>query len=221
MNPIFPSILSTTFFDLETKLTDFRANGIEVIHLDVMDGHFVEQISFGASMLTAVRSRFDFAFDSHLMVDNPEKTIPFFLAAGAEWISFHIETKTPIGKTISLIRRGSSKPGLALNPDTPIERVYPFLPDLDYVLLMSVFPGYGGQKFMESSMERIRQLKRKILVDRLECRIEVDGGISIGDISRLRDAGVDLFVVGTSLFHARDIGNDLNAIANQLQGRRK
>jgi len=110
------------------------------------------------------------------MVDNPEKSIPFFLAAGAEWISFHIETKTPIEKTISLIRQVGSKPGLALNPDTPVERVYPFLPDLDYVLLMSVFPGYGGQKFMEASMERIRQLKRKILADRLECRIEVDGG---------------------------------------------
>jgi len=221
MNPIFPSILSTTFFDLETKLTDFRANGIEVIHLDVMDGHFVDQISFGASMLTAIRSRFDFTFDSHLMVDNPEKAIPFFLAVGAEWISFHIETEASIGKAISLIRQGGSKPGLALNPDTPVERVHPFLPDLDYVLLMSVFPGYGGQKFMESSMERIRQLKRKILADRLTCRIEVDGGISVGDISRLRDAGVDLFVMGTSLFHARDMRKDLNAIANQLQWRRK
>lgn len=219
MNPVFPSILSTVFFDLETKLTDFRANGIEVIHLDVMDGHFVDQISFGASMLTAIRSRFDFAFDSHLMVDNPEKSIPFFVAAGSEWISFHIEAEASTGKVISLIRQGGSKPGLALNPDTPVERVYPFLPDLDYVLLMSVFPGYGGQKFIESSMERIRQLKRKILADRLECRIEVDGGISIGDIARLRDAGVDWFVMGTSLFHARDIRNDLNAIANQLQGR--
>jgi ribulose-phosphate 3-epimerase len=221
MNPIFPSILSTTFFDLEAKLTDFRANGIEVIHLDVMDGHFVEQISFGAAMLTAIRSRFDFAFDSHLMVDNPEKAIPFFLAAGAEWISFHIETPAAIGKSIALIRQSGSKPGLALNPDTPVERVYPFLQDLDYVLLMSVFPGYGGQKFMESSLERIRQLKRKILSDRLECRIEVDGGIRIDDIARLQDAGVDWFVMGTSLFHAGNIRNDLDAIANQLKGRKK
>lgn len=220
MNPIFPSILSTTFFDLESKLADFNRNGIEVIHLDVMDGHFVEQISFGTSMVTAIRSRFPFAFDAHLMVRSPGRMIPLFLTAGAEWISFHIETEESIRENIARIRNGKSRAGLAVNPDTPVDRIFPFLPDLDYVLLMSVFPGYGGQKFIESSIERIGQLKRKILADRLDCLVEVDGGIHTGGLGRLRDAGADLFVMGTSLFHSRDIRGDLEKIDIQLHGRK-
>jgi len=221
MNPIFPSILSTTFFDLEAKLADFNANGIEVIHLDVMDGHFVEQISFGTSMLTAIRSRFSFAFDAHLMVSNPGRMIPLFLSAGAEWISFHIETEEAVRENIARIRNGKSRAGLAVNPDAPVDRIFPFLSDLDYVLLMSVFPGYGGQKFIESAIERVRQLKRKILAERLDCLIEVDGGIHTGDVGRLLEAGADLFVMGTSLFRSRDIRGDLEKIDSQLHGRRK
>ena len=120
MNPIFPSILNTDYFDLQEKLNAFRELGIDFIHLDVMDGHFVETISFGPSLLKAIRGRFDFSFDAHLMVDNPARLIPQFAAAGARWISFHLESTADIPGLAGEVRAHGSQPGLVLNPETPV-----------------------------------------------------------------------------------------------------
>jgi ribulose-phosphate 3-epimerase len=216
MNPLFPSILSTNFFNLETKLQAFAAHGIEFIHLDVMDGHFVEQISFGPSLARAIKERFPFQLDAHLMVSNPEKAIPHFIRAGADWISFHAEAAAEPAGLLRLVRDAGRRAGLVLNPDTPLERVRPFLGALDYILLMSVFPGYGGQSFIPGTLERAAQLKKWIRSQDSGCLLQVDGGINPANAAQLLAAGADLFVVGTSLFNADDIAEKIDQFSNQL-----
>ena len=218
MNPIFPSILSTKFFELETRLKELSVNKIDFIHLDVMDGHFVDNISFGPATIPAVRSKFQFKFDSHLMVSNPEKMITRFIEAGSEWVSFHIETNRLIQENIDLIHKHRRKAGLVLNPDTPVETVFPYLDLVDYILLMSVFPGYGGQKFISATPERVQTLKKKIITEGRDCLIQVDGGINTDNIGLLKEAGADLFVIGTFLYNAEDITATLSRILIQLNG---
>jgi ribulose-phosphate 3-epimerase len=216
MNPLFPSILSTNFFDLESKLGVFAANGIDFIHLDVMDGHFVDQISFGPSLARAIKEKFPFRLDAHLMVSNPEKAVPHFIQAGADWISFHAEAAVDAAGLLRRIREGGCRAGLVLNPDTPLERLQPFLETADYFLLMSVFPGYGGQSFIPATLERAGRLKKWIRDRNSSCLLQVDGGINSTNAARLRDSGADVFVVGTSLFNADDIEDKINQFANQL-----
>jgi ribulose-phosphate 3-epimerase len=216
MNPIFPSILPTNFFDLEAKLRQFEASGVDFIHLDVMDGHFVDNISFGPSLARAIRAKFPFRLDAHLMVSNPEKAIPSFIAAGADWLSFHAEAAGDTAGLLRMIRDNGRGAGLVLNPDTPLERVRPFLDALDYVLLMSVFPGYGGQAFIPGTLERVAQLKREITLRQSPCRLQVDGGIDSENAVLLQEAGADLFVVGTSLYLAENIEAMIDKFLNQL-----
>ncbi len=219
MNPVFPSILSTSFFDLEARLEAFAANGIDFLHLDVMDGHFVDQISFGPSLARAIRSRFRFRLDAHLMVSNPGKAAPQFMAAGADWISFHAEAAgaRETGPLLRRIRDHGVRAGLVLNPDTPLEAVRPFLTELDYVLLMSVFPGYGGQSFIPATLERAARLRQEIAVSGSRCLLQVDGGINPENAARLKEAGADLFVVGTALYHADDVAGKIRQFLDRLQ----
>jgi ribulose-phosphate 3-epimerase len=220
MNPIFPSILSTNFFNLEGKLREFEKSRIDFIHLDVMDGHFVDTISFGPGLARALKEKFHFSLDAHLMVDNPGKAIPHFIKAGVEWVSFHVEAAaadTP--GLLKMLRDGHCRAGLALNPDTSLERVLPFLDAVDYILLMSVFPGYGGQQFIASSLERVAQLKRQIVNRKCNCLLQVDGGIHVATAGLLREAGADLIVVGTSLFNSDNIEETANKFLNQMQWR--
>jgi len=212
LHPIFPSILSTDFFNLHEKLTDFAANKIDFIHLDVMDGHFVDNISFGPSAAKAIKSRFDFKVDSHLMVSNPGKMIPKFIDAGSDWVSFHVETEEDINDNIAAIKQKGARPGLVLNPDTPVENVFPFLTEIDYVLLMSVFPGYGGQKFITETIDRTAALKDRINREGTDCLIQVDGGINADNVPLLQNAGADLFVIGTFLFNSNDIKTTIKSI---------
>jgi ribulose-phosphate 3-epimerase len=216
MNPVFPSILSTNFFNLEAKLNAFAASGIDFLHLDVMDGHFVDQISFGPSLARAVRERFRFGLDAHLMVSNPEKAVPQFIKAGVDWISFHAEVTTDTGGLLRRIRDGGCRAGLVLNPDTPLERLQPYLAELDYVLLMSVFPGYGGQSFIPATLERVSFLKKEMAARGSGALLQVHGGIHPGNAALLKAAGADLFVVGTALFNADDIADMINGFENQL-----
>jgi ribulose-phosphate 3-epimerase len=218
MNPIFPSILSTNYFDLEKKLQEFAANKIDFIHLDVMDGHFVDNISFGPAAVKAIKAKFDFKIDSHLMVSDPEKMIPWFIKAGSDWISFHIEIGKNIKENIALIKQNNLKAGLVLNPDTEIETVFPYLAEIDYILLMSVFPGFGGQKFIADTYRRISQLKKRINETEANCLIQVDGGVNLENSGKLKAAGNDLFVIGTFLFNAADMGKTLSAITTQICG---
>jgi ribulose-phosphate 3-epimerase len=216
MNPLFPSVLSTNFFNLEAKLGAFAANGIDVIHLDVMDGHFVDQISFGPSLARAIKEKFPFAIDAHLMVSNPEKAVPHFIKAGADWISFHAEAAADAAGLLRQIRAAGRRAGLVLNPDTPLERLQPFLEAADYVLLMSVFPGYGGQAFIPATLGRVAQLKEWLCGRNEGCLLQVDGGINPANAALLKGAGADLFVVGMSLFNADDIKDKIDQFVNQL-----
>jgi ribulose-phosphate 3-epimerase len=216
MNPVFPSILSTNFFNLQAKLAAFEKSRIDFIHLDIMDGHFVDNISFGPALGKAIKGQFPFSIDAHLMVSNPARMIPHFIKAGADWLSFHVETDADCGDLITVIKDSGRRAGLALNPDTPLARVQPFLNRLDYILLMSVFPGFGGQKFIESSLERVRQLKQEILGRQSQCLLQVDGGITLENVSLLKGAGADLFVIGTHLFNADDIEEKIGQFSNRL-----
>jgi len=216
MNPIFPSILSSNYFDLQTKLGAFEKSRIDWIHLDIMDGHFVDTISFGPSMARAIKGAFPFRLDVHLMVSNPAKMIPQFVQAGADWISFHVETNDDCGAMIALIKDNGCRAGLVFNPDTPWERLLPFLDRLDYILVMSVIPGYGGQKFIAASLERVRQLKQELCDRKSRCRLQVDGGISLENISSLKEAGADLFVIGTHLFNAENIEEKIGQLLKRL-----
>jgi len=216
MNPVFPSILATNFFDLEAKLRQFEKGGVDFIHLDVMDGHFVDTISFGPSLARAIKGKFPFGLDAHLMVSNPEQAIPHFIAAGADWLSFHAEAAGDTAGLLRMIRASGRRAGLVLNPDTPLERVRPFLDAADYILLMSVFPGYGGQAFIPGTLERTAQLKREITSRKSRCLLQVDGGINSTNAALLREAGADLFVVGTSLFQSENIEGTIVEFLNQL-----
>lgn len=218
MNPIFPSVLSTTFFDLEKKLTQFQTHGIEYIHLDVMDGHFVDNISFGPAIARAIKSKFPFQIDAHLMVSNPGKAIPKFITAGSDWISIHVESESQTRDNILAIKQADRKAGLVLNPDTPLDSVFPLITHLDYILLMSVFPGYGGQKFIESTTEKVIFLKKRIQQHGLDCLIQVDGGINANNINMLKEAGADLFVIGTFLYNSDNIGQTIQTVLSKING---
>jgi ribulose-phosphate 3-epimerase len=217
MNPIFPSILSTNFFNLQAKLNEFAKNRIDFIHLDIMDGHFVDNISFGPALARAIKEKFSFSLDAHLMVSNPAKMIPYFIESGADWLSFHVETDDDCGDLIEVIKKSGRRAGLVLNPDTPLERVQPFLKKIDYILLMSVFPGFGGQKFITATLERVRQLKKELLSQQSPCLLQVDGGITLEKVPLLKEAGVDLFVIGTHLFNADNIEEKISQFLNRLQ----
>jgi ribulose-phosphate 3-epimerase len=216
MNPVFPSILSTDFFNLQAKLDAFEKSRIDFIHLDIMDGHFVDTISFGPAMGKAIKGKYPFSLDAHLMVSNPAKMIPHFISAGADWVSFHVETGDDCGELVARVKDSGRRAGLVLNPDTSLERVQPYLSRLDYVLLMSVFPGFGGQKFITATMERVRQLKQEIRGRQSPCLLQVDGGIALENIAALKDAGADLFVIGTHLFNADNIEEKIGQLLNRL-----
>lgn len=211
-NPVFPSILSTNFFDLEEKLTEFQNSGIDFIHLDVMDGNFVTNISFGPSLLKAIKSKFPFKIDAHLMVDNPIEVIPWFIDAGADWISFHIESKGDISESLTMIRESGKKAGIALNPDTDIEKIFPFLNEVDFILFMSVFPGYGGQKFISPVLDKIKKMNKKLEMMGISPIIQIDGGLNSSNIEKIKENGVDSFVIGTFLFNSNNIPEKINIL---------
>lgn len=216
MHPVFPSILSTDYFNLEGRLKTFATQHIDFIHLDVMDGHFVPNLSFGPAAVKAIKDHFPFKIDAHLMVDPPEHMIPWFIKKGADWISFHLEAQGDVNANIAAIKDAGREAGLVLNPDTPVENVFPYLERIDFVLIMSVFPGYGGQSFIEETYSRVAQLKKEILARSTQCLIQVDGGVNDKNIAQLKNAGADLFVIGTFLFNAADVEQTLIRLRNIL-----
>lgn len=199
MNPIFPSILSCHFYELETKLRSFASLGIEAIHLDVMDGHFVPNLSFGPAMVRNIKALHPFLVDAHLMVSNPIEVVPWFIKAGADWISVHVEISRQVKDCLFMIKEAGVRAGLVINPDTEIQDLYPLLHFCDYVLLMSVFPGQGGQTFIPETLARIRNVKTEIDNQKVKCLLQVDGGINHSNIEAIADSGADLFVVGSAL----------------------
>ena len=204
MKCIAPSILSADFSRLGEEVRAVETAGADWIHVDVMDGCFVPNITMGPLVVEAVRRSTALPIDVHLMIESPERYIKDFSDAGADYIAVHQEACTHLHRTIQLIREHGAKPGVALNPATPVESLQWIVDDLDFVLIMSVNPGFGGQQFIPSSLEKVAQLRTSIRERELSTLIQIDGGVNAGTISRISAAGVDVFVAGSAIFGSED-----------------
>ncbi len=204
MKIIAPSILSADFSKLGDEIKSVQAAGADWIHIDVMDGHFVPNITLGPLVVEAVKRVTDLPKDVHLMIENPDRYIPDFAQAGADLISVHVEACPHLHRSIDLIRSCKCRPGVALNPATSLSSIEWILEDIDFILIMSVNPGFGGQRFITSSLEKIRKLKEMIVSRGLSTLIEIDGGVNESTIGQIADAGVDAFVAGSAIFGSRD-----------------
>ena len=204
MKKILPSILSADFANLERDVRELEQIGIDMIHIDVMDGNFVPNISFGFPIIEAIRSKTDKIFDCHLMIARPEEYVERFCNAGCDMVSFHIEATNHADRVIQIIRNSGKKAGIVLNPQTPIESVKYLLPKLDYVLIMTVNPGFGGQKFISEMLEKIEELAKIREEKGYSFLIQVDGGVNVETSKLCRDKGADLLVCGSFLFGTED-----------------
>lgn len=211
---IAPSLLAADFKNLELEIKRVSKAGAKWLHLDVMDGHFVPNISFGPVVLASVAKVSNLFLDVHLMITHPEKYADEFIKAGAQLITFHIEAlkADQVLKLIKHIKANKVKVGLAIKPKTKVETILPYLKLIDLVLVMSVEPGFGGQKFMPLAVEKIKSLRAYIKKNKLKTLIEVDGGINLETAKLCADAGVDVLVAGSYLFGAKDLSNKLKAL---------
>ena len=217
MKKIAPSILSADFAKLGDEIRAVAAAGADWIHVDVMDGHFVPNITIGPLVVEAIRPVTDLPLDVHLMIENADRYIPDFAAAGADIIAVQTEACVHLHRTLQLIRQNDCKAGVVLNPSTPIDGIEWILPDIDLVVLMSVNPGFGGQKFIPATLEKITRL-RKMIADRgLAIDIEVDGGVNSKTIASVAAAGANVFVAGSAIFGSEDYAATI-AEFRQLMG---
>lgn len=196
-------MLAADFLHLE-KDVELVNEYADIFHLDIMDGTFVPNISFGFPVVEAIAKKASRPLDAHLMIVHPEKYVERFAKAGAEYLSFHLNAVDNPGQVLAQIRAAGLKPGIAINPDIPVDSLYPYLGQCDYVVLMSVFAGFGGQKFIEATYDRLVQLKSEIVRQGANCLIQVDGGVSADNASRLAALGADILVAGSAVFKAED-----------------
>jgi len=199
-----PSILAADLADLAGALALCEQGGADLVHVDVMDGHFVPNLTFGIPVLKALRGRTRLPLDLHLMVANPDRLLDEYLQAGASRVALHWEAAPHLDRQLERIRRAGAQAGVAVNPATPVELLVDALPRLDYVLLMSVNPGFSGQAFIPQALDKARRLKRMIEISGASVEIEMDGGIDRDTIGRVVAAGVEVCVVGSAIFAAGD-----------------
>ncbi|MBQ1822435.1 MAG: ribulose-phosphate 3-epimerase [Lachnospiraceae bacterium] len=215
MNCLSPSILSADFVNLERDIQQADDAGAQYIHIDVMDGHFVPPITIGADVVSAIRGITDKVLDCHLMVENPGSMIADFAAAGADIVTVHAEACTHLDRVVHQIKDAGMMAGVALNPATPLSALEYVLPDLDMVLLMSVNPGYGGQAFIPYTLQKLDQLRDILSARHLKTDVEVDGGIKLMNVTDVLDAGANIIVAGSAIFHG-DIQENVQAFLEKM-----
>lgn len=212
MREIAPSLLSANFYNLQDDLERLKKSGIKYLHLDVMDGNFVPNISFGLPIIKSVRKNTDFILDCHLMIEKPERYLEDFKNAGADILTVHQEATIHLQRTLAEIRRLGMKAGVSLNPSTSEETLKYIMDDLDLILIMSVNPGFGGQSYIESVNEKIKRVRKMIDESEREIILEVDGGVNKDNIKELEDLGVDLFVAGSAAFKNSEIEKNIGGL---------
>lgn len=205
MNRLAPSILSADFSKLGEQIALIEKAGAQVIHVDVMDGHFVPNISFGAAVMKSLVGKTKLPFDVHLMIENPDQYLEDFVTENTEIITVHAEVCTHLHRSVQHIKSLGIRAGVSLNPATPVSVLDAVIEDLDVVLIMSVNPGFGGQKFIPYSLQKIQELKERKEMRNPKLEISVDGGITLENIKTVTDAGVELVVAGSTVFGAPDI----------------
>jgi ribulose-phosphate 3-epimerase len=221
MVELLPSILSADFAHLADQVAAAAQGGASVVHVDVMDGHFVPNITIGPVVVKSLRKVTQLPLDCHLMIENPDEFVPAFAEAGADWVSVHYETCRHLHRSLDLITRHGMKPGVVVNPATRVDLLVEILPMVHHVLVMSVNPGFGGQKFIEFSLDKIRRLVELRQELGLAFRIEVDGGVTRETVTRIVQAGAELLVAGNAIFGAGRPEEDaraLLALARQAAG---
>jgi ribulose-phosphate 3-epimerase len=213
---IAPSILSADFSRLGDEVRAVERSGADVIHVDVMDGHFVPNITIGPLVVQGLKRLTSLPLDVHLMIENPERYIEAFAQAGSDWITFHAEVCPHPKRMIRKIRHLNVRPGIVLKPATPLKTAFPILEDLDLILIMSVNPGFGGQSFIPSTLKKIARLKKLINKHQYPLEIEVDGGVKIENIREVSKAGGDVFVVGTGIFKTDNYAETIRKLREEI-----
>ena len=204
MFEIAPSILSADFTRLAEEIAAVKAGGARMLHVDVMDGHFVPNITIGLPVVKSIRAATDLIIDTHLMISEPGRYAVEFVQAGADMVSVHIEADDHLHRTLTAIREAGANAGIAINPATPIELLTEALPYCDFVLLMSVNPGFGGQRFIPTMTDKLRRLREMITQRGLAVKIEIDGGIDVSNIGEIVNAGAEMIVAGSAVFGKDD-----------------
>jgi len=218
MKPLLtPSILAANFANLEADIKAAEKGGADYFHLDIMDGHFVPNISFGPWIAKQMKAITDVPLDAHLMITNPREYIPKFIEAGVELIYPHVEASYDVYRTVQMIADHGARAGITLNPATPVSSVEGVLDLIDSVLLMSVCPGFGGQSFIPSTMKKITDLRTLLDEQKPTVRIAVDGGVTLDNIGDLRKAGADFFIAGSAVFKAPDIEQRVRDMKKAMQ----
>lgn len=217
MNYLSPSLLSADFSKLADDIKIIEDGGAQMAHLDIMDGHFVPNISFGSAIVKSLRKHSNLIFDVHLMIEYPEQYIPCFIEAGSDIITVHYESTHHVHRALQQIKNAGIKAGVALNPGTPVEVIYDLLGELDMVLIMSVNPGFGGQSFIEFSKDKIKKLRNEIERRNLQVDIQVDGGVNLNNVEEIVECGANVIVAGSAIYKSENVIETTKQFLERMQ----